>query len=897
MATTTAIVSHVVTTSITSATPTSTQRASDSSILSGGNPSIYDPSSPITLFIIQASVILIVCRLLHFPLGYLRQPRVVGEVLGGILLGPSVIGRIPGFTDTIFPKASIPNLNNVANLGLILFLFIIGLEVDMRVFFSNWKMALSVAGAGMTLPFALGCAIAHGLYHQFSHEEGTIPVAYGTFLLFIGVAMAITAFPVLCRILTELKLLSTPVGMITLAAGVGDDVVGWVLLALCVALVNASNGITALYIILTTIGFALFLLFAIRPAFMWVLRRTHSLQDGPTQGVMVLTILLCLGSAFFTGAIGVHPIFGAFLAGLICPHEGGFAIKIAEKIEDLMGALFLPLYFTLSGLSTNLGLLNNGITWGYLIAVTAVAFCAKFIGCSVAGRLNGLVWRESFSIGSLMSCKGLVELIVLNIGLQAKILSARLFTMFVVMALITTFATTPLTSALYPPCYQRKIQAWKRGEIDWESGASIQNGSSSFDTDMHRQKRAPLEIRSLLVYLRLDNMPNTLAFVSLFGGNLNDFKAKVHPQYEDKRPHDESTPLQEKKKSIIQVHGVRIVQLTSRSTSVMKVSEVGELSAFDPVLNAFRVLGQLYNLAVSGEVTVIPEDSYADTLTTRASEEHSDLLLLPWTETGSLSESPMVSKNTIEQKLRSDDYSNFVTEAFNTSKCTTAVFVNKAFSGSLEKSPLALTRRIIAKRGRGTERDHITELPTVDRSHHIFMPFFGGPDGQAAARLALQLVENPETTVTMVHYQIRVEGSESEEAIIAKGISQGKIRVSTSDDHSDDNDFFVKTQHTLPDALRSRVTFRTIISYDPVQDALADAQTEVGQNPHNGGDIIMLGRNFDLVKSQVSSCLGLVADVMLEKDVEASIVVVQASVSRTRRTDNSSSIPLRPINA
>lgn len=134
------------------------------------------------LFIIQACIILVVCRTLHFPLGYLRQPRVVGEVLGGILLGPSVIGRIPGFTDAIFPKASIPNLNNVANLGLILFLFIIGLEVDMRVFFGNWKMALSVATAGMTLPFAMGCAIAHGLYNQFSHEPGTIPVAYGTFV-------------------------------------------------------------------------------------------------------------------------------------------------------------------------------------------------------------------------------------------------------------------------------------------------------------------------------------------------------------------------------------------------------------------------------------------------------------------------------------------------------------------------------------------------------------------------------------------------------------------------------------------------------------------------------------------------------------------------------------------
>jgi len=258
----------------------------------------------------------------------------------------------------------------------------------------------------------------------------------------------------------------------------------------------------------------------------------------------------------------------------------------------------------------------------------------------------------------------------------------------------------------------------------------------------------------------------------------------------------------------------------------------------------------------------------------------------------------MVSKNTIEHKLRSDAYCSFIEEALNTSKCTTAVFINKAFSGSLEQSPLALTRRIIAKSGRGIERDHITELPTVDRSHHIFMPFFGGVDGQAAVSLAFQLVENPEVTVTMVHYQIRVDGSSSEDAIIAKGIPQGKIRVSISCDRSDDDDFFVKMQHTLAPALRTRVTFRTSITYDPVQDAVADALTEVGQNLENGGDLIMLGRNIDLVKSQASSCLGLVADVMLEKDVKASIIVVQAP--NTRLHDNfhsrdNSDIPLGPV--
>lgn len=217
----------------------------------------------------------------------------------------------------------------------------------------------------------------------------------------------------LCRILTELKLLMTPVGVIVLSAGVGNDVVGWILLALCVALVNAGTGLAALWVLLTCVGYMLFLVYAVRPVFIWVLRRSGALQDGPSQSIIALTLIIALGSAFFTGIIGVHPIFGAFMAGLICPHEGGFAIKVAERIEDLIGALFLPLYFTLSGLNTNIGLLDSGIVWGYVFGVIAVAFFSKFIGATLAARGSKMLWRECFAVGSLMSCKGLVELIVL----------------------------------------------------------------------------------------------------------------------------------------------------------------------------------------------------------------------------------------------------------------------------------------------------------------------------------------------------------------------------------------------------------------------------------------------------------------------------------------------------
>ncbi|KAI9870326.1 MAG: K(+)/H(+) antiporter, partial [Pleopsidium flavum] len=669
----------ITTTASLAATSTSSSRATpQGGILEGANPSHYDSKNPITMFIIQAGIIIIFCRLLHFPLSKLRQPRVIAEVIGGILLGPSVMGCIPGFTNAIFPAASMPTLTLVANLGLILFLFLVGLEVDLRFLVSNWKVALSVGAAGMALPFGLGCAIAYGLYNQFKDEPGTKPISFGVYMLFIGVAMAITAFPVLCRILSELKLLGTPVGVIVLSAGVGNDVVGWILLALCVALVNAGTGLTALWVLLTCVAWTLFLIFAVRPAFMWILRRTGSLQNGPTQTVVALTLLMALTSAFFTGIIGVHPIFGAFLVGLMCPHDGGFAIKLTEKVEDLVSVLFLPLYFALSGLSTNIGLLNDGITWAYVICVISVAFLAKLIGGTLAARCCKLVWRESFTIGALMSCKGLVELIVLNIGLGARILSTRTFTIFVVMALITTFATTPLTSALYPPWYQKKLEAWKRGEIDWDGTRLTPEEDHEKDT-ISLEKLQSSHVRRLLVNLRLDSLPSLLTLITLLNlDNSSDATPKVHP-------HKPSTISEEgvetpepnfanRRGRALEVHGVRMLELTERTSSVMKVSEADEYAVQDPVVNIFRTFGQLNNVAVSGSVAVIPEGSYADTITGKASDLSSDLVLIPWSETGSVNDGQPSLLDSTENRFTSSPHNQFITSALAKANCNSAIF-------------------------------------------------------------------------------------------------------------------------------------------------------------------------------------------------------------------------------
>lgn len=264
--------------------------------------------SSIHLGLISPPVIIIgFTQMLSLLFGRMRQPRVIAEVIGGVILGPTVMGRIPNFTNTIFPASSIHLLTLTSTIGLVFFLFIVGIEIDMSILKKNAKASLAISATGLIIPLGLGAAIAVPIYNNFA-DAG---VKYGYFILFVAVAVGITAFPVLCRILTETRLLDTTVGVLALSAGIGNDVTGWVLLALTVALVNASTGLVALYVLLTGFGFTVFLIFPGKWAFKWLARRTGSLEKGePTAFMMTVTLILVLMSAFFTDIIGIHPIFG-----------------------------------------------------------------------------------------------------------------------------------------------------------------------------------------------------------------------------------------------------------------------------------------------------------------------------------------------------------------------------------------------------------------------------------------------------------------------------------------------------------------------------------------------------------------------------------------------------------
>ncbi|KAK2590495.1 hypothetical protein QQS21_011828 [Conoideocrella luteorostrata] len=875
MSSVTSIVS-AATRTVSSAQPSRTA-PHQGGVIDGSNPAHYDSKNPIILFIIQAGLIIIVCHLLHWPLAKIRQPRVIAEVIGGIILGPSVMGRIPGFKDAIFPDASIPNLNNVANLGLVLYLFLIGLETDVRFLIGNWRIATSVAVAGLALPFGVGCALAYGVYHAFRQEAGLQPIEFSVYMLFIGIAVAITAFPVLCRILTELKLLDTSVGIVTLSAGVANDVVGWILLALCVALVNAGSGLNSLWILLSSVGFCLFLLYGVRPGLYWVLRRTGSIENGPSQSVISFILLIALAASFFTGIIGVHPIFGSFMAGLIVPRDERFNIHVTEKLEDLIGALFLPLYFTLSGLSTNLGLLDSATAWGYVFATTFAAFFSKIIGASLAARFNGLVWRECFTIGVLMSCKGLVELIVLNIGLQANILSTRTFTIFVVMALLTTFATTPIVTALYPPWYQKKIEAWKRGEIDWDTGAAISPAASS-----HDPKEAPqaLErVNRLLVYLRLDNMPSLLQLLSMFGDATPSQPNAALSEEGSDDINDASATAQPQQKAVW-AHGIRLLQLTDRDSSVMTVAQVDDYSRRDPVVNTFRTVGQLHNLAASGEVAIMPETRFAEALAMKSSRMSSDLVLVPWTETGAMGDSQILSSTSVDDKIGSS-YGAFVKSIFDSHDHNIAVFFSRSDRTSESKGKGSDRSKLTRTYSIGTLREDLPVVPSPNKPYHIFLVYFGDEDDRLALRLVLQLCEKSKATATILRARASATGTSSS---LGDDLFEGAAAELSSSSSS--------SSSPSSEIISSRVKFETAAGSSTVEELLQYATSETKSDlpaSKAGPKLVVIGRREGATlddgklgyrsREDLRTCLGDLAGNFVAGGVTADLLVVQAKAT------------------
>jgi Kef-type K+ transport system membrane component KefB len=401
---------------------------------------------PLALIILQSCVIIVAARLVGALARRIGQPAVIAEVIAGILLGPSLLGRVaPHLEAALFREASLPGLSLLSQVGLVFFMFLIGLELDPKLLRGRGASSFAISAAGILVPFTLGALCALEIFAT----QAAPGVRKASFTLFMGIAMSITAFPVLARILSERKLIRTNLGSIALACAAADDVTAWCLLAFVVSFVHAKGLLAALVTSTEAGAFAGFMLFAVRPLLARLAARITT-RENLTQNVMALTFVLLFASALISELIGIHALFGAFLFGAIMPRQGDYAHALAERLEDFVVVALLPLFFAYSGLRTELGLVVSVQDWLLCLILILVACLGKFGGSFSVARLTGMNTRDSAALGVLMNTRGLMELIVLNIGLDLGVISPKIFTMMVLMALVTTVMTTPLLKLVAP---------------------------------------------------------------------------------------------------------------------------------------------------------------------------------------------------------------------------------------------------------------------------------------------------------------------------------------------------------------------------------------------------------------------------------------------------------------
>lgn len=397
---------------------------------------VFQKADTVQFVLVDLAIVLVAALLFGQLFKRLGQPPVIGEVIAGISLGPSVLGHV---SRDLFPVDGLPLLKLLSTLGVVVFMFLVGLELQLgHLKPQRQRVAGWVAVLGTVIPFALGLAMAFPLFH--SHRHGS----FLAFAMFMGAAMSITAFPVLARIMIEKDMYSKPLGVVVMACAAGDDVLTWITLAFVLAVATSASAFDLPYTIAMTVAFSFVLLRVIRP---WLSRFGDRRLDTPTFLIVVAGLTV---SGFATAAIGLHEIFGAFLAGAIFPRG-----RLAEELRERMGsfaAILLPVFFVVTGLNVELRGIGVDGLW-QLGLILVVACSGKFIGGIVGARANGLAARESLAVGVLMNTRGLTELVVLNIGLQAGVIDDKLFTLLVVMAVVTTVAAGPLLDWLKPDPY------------------------------------------------------------------------------------------------------------------------------------------------------------------------------------------------------------------------------------------------------------------------------------------------------------------------------------------------------------------------------------------------------------------------------------------------------------
>ncbi len=403
-------------------------------------------ASPLAILIVQLLAVIVATQTFGSVARLLRQPAVIGEIAAGLLLGPSLLGMVwPDAYASLFPPASLGSLQLLSQVGVILFMFSVGLDVDTNHLRHQAPTAIAVSHFSIVVPFLLGTTISLLLYTPYAPAG----VPFHSFALFMGIALSITAFPVLARVLEERGMARTPLGTTAIACAAVDDVTAWSLLAVVVTLVSAGEGGALALMAVALVVFVGVMIGIVRP---WLRALFPADEPSLTRGKIALTLVIMLAAALATERIGIHALFGAFLAGAMMPPHDALRRQLRERLESISGVFLLPLFFAFTGLRTEIGLLNTVSSWLVCGGIILTAIAGKLVGTMLAARWTGAQWRDAFVLGALMNTRGLMELVALNVGYDLGILSPQMFTMLVVMALVTTAMTGPLLD---------RANAWK----------------------------------------------------------------------------------------------------------------------------------------------------------------------------------------------------------------------------------------------------------------------------------------------------------------------------------------------------------------------------------------------------------------------------------------------------